>query len=90
MRNLKRLLAVALIATCCASAGCTLGPIVKNNYVLVYPGKPLTVLDSTTVKGRYLDGTGNATEQNIGGWVAMPPEHWEAVQRALAKQEPEK
>jgi hypothetical protein len=49
----------------------------------------MTVLDSATVLGRYLDGTGGDAKQNIGGWVAMPPEHWEAIQRALTKQHSE-
>ena len=29
-----------------------------------------------------MDGTGGAVEQDLGGWVAMPEEHFAALQRA--------
>ncbi|MCY3019528.1 MAG: hypothetical protein NTW87_10940 [Planctomycetota bacterium] len=45
----------------------------------------MQVLENTTVKGRVLDGSGDAVEQDIGGWVVMPSDHWEAVKRNLEK-----
>jgi len=32
-----------------------------------------------------LDGSGAAVEQDIGGWVVMPNDHWESVKRNLEK-----
>jgi len=70
-----------------ASAGCglSIGPQVETRYVLIHTGKPLEVLENRTVKGRVLDGTGAAVTQDVGGWVMMPPDHWDAVKRALER-----
>lgn len=86
MRSLRNLcLLLVAMATFCASSGCdlTLGPKTKTVYVVVFPGKPLEVVEPATVKGRLLDGSGDAVVQDVGGWILMPPEHWEAVKRAL-------
>lgn len=40
----------------------------------------------STVSGKLLDGTGDVAEQNVGGWIMMPKQHWDAVQRALDKE----
>lgn len=90
MRNLKRsLMAVILTLSVCVISGCTpslsVGPQVRTEYVIVHPGKPIQVLENAKVKGRAMDDTGAAVEQKIGGWVMMPPEHWEAVKRELEK-----
>lgn len=69
--------------TSLASCDLTLGPKVKTVYTILHPGKPIEILDAARVRGRVLDGTGDAVLQDVGGWVCMPPEHWEAVKRAL-------
>jgi hypothetical protein len=88
MRSLKSLWMIAAMMSCLMSAGCgvRIGPQVEERYVIVHPGKPLTVLENTRVKGRAMDQTGGAVEQDIGGWKAMPPDHWEAIERRLEKQ----
>jgi len=63
--------------------GCTIGPKVLDRYTFIYPGKPLQILSNSTVTGRRLDGQGGVTKQRIGGWVCMPPEHWEYIQKQL-------
>jgi hypothetical protein len=86
MRTLTSLcLALGLMMSCLLISGCdlTLGPKVKTTYVLIQPGKPVELLESVKVKGRLLDGGVDPVTQDIGGWIAMPPEHWAAVQRAL-------
>jgi hypothetical protein len=87
MRNRKTLLALGLILTVCGLAGCdvTLGPKTKTEYVLVHTGRPLEVLENANVKGRVLDGSGAAVQQDVGGWVMMPPDHWDAVKKQLEK-----
>jgi len=87
MRNLKRLSLIVLTMTlCCAISGCSgisLGPQVKTEYVVLHAGRPLQLLENATVKGRVLDGSGDAVEQDVGGWIAMPNDHWESVKRKL-------
>jgi hypothetical protein len=69
-------------------SGCdlTLGPKVKTMYVLIQAGRPVEILEKSSLKVRILS-TGNEkvdpVVQDVGGWVAMPPEHWAAVERAL-------
>ena len=86
MRSLTRRCAmVAAMTIFCATSGCdgiTLGPRVKTEYVVIHPGRPLQILQNKKVTGRVLDGSGDAVDQDIGGWVAMPMGHWQAVQRA--------
>jgi len=52
---------------------------------MVHPGKPMEVLENKTVNGRVMDGSGDAVEQDVGGWVLMPVSHWEAIKRQLDK-----
>jgi hypothetical protein len=81
----KRLLSLTL---CCwmslALSGCglSLGPQVKTQVVIVKPGDPLRIIENRKVKGQTLK-TEAATEQDIGGWIAMPEEHFQALKRAV-------
>lgn len=66
--------------------GCdlTLGPKVETRYVVVKAGLPAEVLENKTVRCRLLkDDGGSAIAQDIGGWIAMPPEHWETLKKEL-------
>ena len=83
MRNRKILLISGLILLCCGSWGCTIGPRIATKYIIVHPGKPIEVLENRKIKGILLEDPGDPVTMDIGGWVAMPPEHWEAVTRAL-------
>jgi len=90
MRNLKSRCLFLLIATsaCLTNLGCTgvtLGPQVRTEYVIQHAGQPMKVLENKKVKGRVMNGTGDAVEQDIGGWVMMPEDHWDAVKRGLEK-----
>ncbi|MCK6470885.1 MAG: hypothetical protein L6Q38_02520 [Nitrospira sp.] len=90
MRNLKSRCLFLLIATsaCLMNSGCSgvsLGPQVRTEYVILHAGRPMKVLENSKVKGRTIDGTGDAVEQNVGGWVMMPEDHWESVKRGLER-----
>jgi flagellar biosynthesis/type III secretory pathway ATPase len=86
MKSRLWLLSPCLILLSCVLSGCSgvsLGPQVRTEYVVLHAGRPLQVLENKTLKGRVLDGTGDAVDQDVGGWVAMPMDHWEAVKRNL-------
>ncbi len=76
---------IVLMLSCWLISGCDLsiGPKTKTIYTIVYPGKPLEVVESAKVKGIVLDGTGDAVTQDIGGWIVMPKEHFSALKRAV-------
>lgn len=50
--------------------------------MIVRPGNPLLILENRTVRGRRLDDD-TIIRQDIGGWVAMPGEHWDEVRTIL-------
>lgn len=66
--------------------GCTIGPITKHEFIIVRTGNPIEVLQNVKVRGRRLGDDGLATI-DIGGWVAMPREHFEALKRAAEKKD---
>jgi hypothetical protein len=90
---MKRVLLAAVAALCLLSlpsCDLTLGPKTKQVYTIVYPGRPLQVLENQTVTGRLLEdaGDGAPVRQDVGGWVAMPVEHFEALKRAAGMSRP--
>ncbi len=84
-----RKLPLSLMMISCASLalnGCALnlGPQTKTQVVIVKPGDPLTVTKNVIVEGQTLK-TEAMTKQDIGGWITMPREHFDAMKRALEK-----
>jgi hypothetical protein len=66
-------------------AGCdvTLGPKTRQVYTIVHPGKPLQIVKNQVVTARVLDGGTDAPVlQDVGGWIVMPIEHFDALKRA--------
>ncbi|MBN2714106.1 MAG: hypothetical protein JXR97_16930 [Planctomycetes bacterium] len=79
---------VLMILVCSLLTGCsvTLGPRVEKKTVIVKAGMPLEILENVTVEAKLLkapDGEVDVFEQDIGGWVAMPPEHWGSVKKEI-------
>lgn len=82
------LLSLGAISVLMSLVGCTsltFGPQIKTEYVIMHPGKPVQVLENKTLRIRTLDGSGDAVTQDVGGWVAMPESHWQAVNKELEK-----
>lgn len=50
----------------------------------------MQALENTKVKGRLIDGSGKAIEQDVGGWVMMPNSHWEMVKKEIEKAQEKK
>lgn len=66
------------------------GPVVKNELLIIKAGVPVEILKNVTVRGRTLgvdskDGQYKEVDQDVGGWVTMPPEHWEMIQADLKR-----
>lgn len=70
-------------ATAGCNGGLTLGPTVERSVVLLKAGQPVQVLENRTVKARPLNGPDQVVRVDIGGWVAMPPEHFDELMGLL-------
>lgn len=97
MRKVLFLL-TAMLTTCTilAFSGCSfspsIGPKVEDHYVILKAGMPCRILDDVKSKTQPLaaekvDGAPlkGLVDQNIAGWVAMPPEHWATVEKKLKR-----
>ena len=85
MTSPRRIVFICLAAGFCVLSACegiTLGPVVKREFILVRAGHPIQILSNVAVQGRRLDDDSIARVE-IGGWIAMPPEHWEVVKGVL-------
>lgn len=90
---MKRAILAAVAALCLLalpSCDLTLGPKTKQVYTIVYPGRPLQVLENQVIVGRLLEGAGDGApiKQDVGGWVVMPVEHFESLKRAAGMSRP--
>lgn len=72
---------VAMLAGC----GLTLGPTVQREFIIVKPGQPIRILSNATVRGQRTGDDSIVEKQAIGGWVAMPAEHWDVLKQELEK-----
>jgi hypothetical protein len=82
---LKKLLIPWLVLTlsCLTSCGLTLGPQTKVEIVIPHAGKPCRVVQKKAVLDVQEIKSGLIAPQDVAGWICMPEEHWDAVQRAM-------
>lgn len=86
MRICLTILACSLLAFCACGCDLTFGPKVETRYVIVQPGLPVEILENRSLRCRAMkDEGGAAVVQDVGGWVAMPPKHWEAVKSEVER-----
>ena len=87
MRSGLMILACSLLFV----AGCdvTLGPKVEKKTIIVQSGTGIEILDNVTVHGRVTasnaDGSYDEIKQDIGGWVAMHPNHWQSLKAEVVR-----
>lgn len=77
-------LLLALALSLCLNSGCQnairIGPHEKETITILHPGRPINILRNYTVEARPLqDEQATPAKVDIGGWVAMPPDHWKEV-----------
>lgn len=80
------LLLVPILSVTLGCTGLTLGPQVRTEYVISHAGKPVQILENKDLVVRTLDGQGSPVVKDVGGWVAMPLDHWQALKTVLEKQ----
>lgn len=82
MTTPRRIVFAGLAAGLCVLSACggglTLGPTVKREFIIVRVGRPIQILSNVEVRGRRLDDDSVARVE-IGGWIAMPQEHWDVI-----------
>lgn len=70
-----------------ALAGCsglTLGPRVETRVVVIRAGTAVEILENHTLHARVLNAE-TTFQQDVGGWIAMHPDHWEALKREVQR-----
>ena len=86
-----------LSLTCLMTSGCglNLAPTIKEEIVIARPGRPLLVTENIKVRGTPINTTKSLTvnvgvdpatgkvDQDVGGWVFMPKEHWDIIAKKL-------
>ena len=84
MKNIWKIWVCSIILL---ASGCsfTLGPKVETRYVIVVPGLPVEILQNRKMPCRILKDEGGIVQQDIGGWIAMPPEHWQSVKELIER-----
>jgi hypothetical protein len=91
MKSPRHLLILSAMMSCVVLSGCgevTIGPRTEIRTVIVKPGQPVRILENVKVRAERMDGSPGQTEVDVGGWVAMPPEHWAALKAILEKSAP--
>lgn len=81
----KLILSVCLILGFSGCSGLTIGPTIERKVIIVKSGTGIEVLDQVTVKARLLQNGRLHFKQDIGGWVAMHPDHWESVKKEIIR-----
>lgn len=81
------ILACSIIALLACGCDLTLGPVTKTKTIIIKAGTGIEILQNVTVRGRVItenaDGSYDEITQDIGGWIAMHPDHWASVKRTI-------
>lgn len=86
----SRILACSILVLLLTGCDITLGPKVEKKAIIVYPGVPVEILQAvkldchTLVKSEQ-EGEVDVFKQDVGGWVAMPPEHWKSLKAEVQR-----
>jgi len=82
---IRPLSCLLLLNVCLLTSGCGIRPKESNTYVVVEAGDPAQVIDldkgkgeKVIVKCKTMKG-GTIANQDITGWIAMPPSHWRVI-----------
>lgn len=87
---IRTLVLIAALTALIASQGCsgfTLGPVVEKKAIIVRAGTAIEIVEQIKVEARILreDGPSDIFQQDVGGWITMHPDHWEALKREMTR-----
>lgn len=89
MRSVCVILASSIFICGLTTSGCdlTFGPVTKTKMVIVQSGSGVEILKNVVVPVRVMgaqeNGSYDKMQQDIGGWIAMHPDHWASVKRTI-------
>jgi hypothetical protein len=84
--TVSRILACSIIVFLISGCDVTLGPKTEVKTIIVKPGSGVEVLSDVVVNARLLSGVDGNTDifrQDIGGWIAVHPDHWQSVKNEI-------
>lgn len=79
---MRMLLVLLLLLNGC---GLTLGPVIERKTIIVRAGTAIECLEQIEVKAHTLKRPKEVFQQDIGGWIIMHPDHWEALKREIER-----
>lgn len=88
MKTALKILACSFVLACAGGCGLTIGPVIENRAVIVNPGVPVELLENRKIRCHVItdkDGEIKILKQDVGGWVAMPPEHWQTLKNEMER-----
>ena len=68
-----------------SGCGLSIGPKTKTEYIIARPGHPAQVVEQKTILTILPENASQPVSQDVGGWIVMPREHYEALMKALDK-----
>lgn len=82
---------LAFLAGC--SSGLTFGPTIERRAIVVRAGTGVEILTQVEVEARVLPESSpenravksDIFKQDVGGWIALHPDHWESVKREVMR-----
>lgn len=85
MLNAFAILVFSVLPFVAGCGGLTLGPVIEKKAIIVRAGTGIEIVEQTAVEARVLnpDGPSDLFEQDIGGWIALHPDHWQAVKNEV-------
>lgn len=75
--------------------GCSARPVDNQTFIVVQPGDPIQALKEVASKTQTIIVTGTTLKggaianQDVSGWVMMPPSHWVVISAQLEKDKAE-
>jgi len=88
MTNRKLWVIILILIMCCGISACSfsVGPQVESRIAIMRPGDAMMITENIKVKGKLLkDPKAGEVKQDIGGWMAMPLNHWEIVKEEIKR-----
>lgn len=83
MRNALTILACSLLILALSGCSLTLGPVIEKRAIIIHSGVPIEIVQQIKVDCRVLKDKEESDifKQDVGGWVAMHPDHWNTLKK---------
>ena len=88
VKQIKNALMIWICSVLLCGCSLTLGPQVEKKAIILKAGVPVEILEQQTLDCRVLtdkDGEVDVFRQDVGGWIAMHPDHWASLKAEMKR-----